>query len=123
MLYYYFQSKEGLFVAALERMSESFRDQQRDLSVRASDPLLRPRGGRAWPCQMRKFVNDARGPRAQFSTKRSGLRGWPPAFIVSTKMNLIWARGRRMQSTTSDSLALSPGVLHLKADSGEQEQA
>jgi TetR/AcrR family transcriptional regulator len=40
MLYYYFKSKEGLFVAALERMYESFRDQQRDLSVRASDPLL-----------------------------------------------------------------------------------
>ncbi len=40
MLYYYFKSKEGLFVAALERMYESFRDQQRDLSVRASDPIL-----------------------------------------------------------------------------------
>jgi TetR/AcrR family transcriptional regulator len=40
MLYYYFESKEGLFVAALERMYEGFRDQQRDLSVRASDPLL-----------------------------------------------------------------------------------
>ena len=40
MLYYYFKSKEGLFVAALERMYEGFRDQQRDLSVRASDPLL-----------------------------------------------------------------------------------
>jgi TetR/AcrR family transcriptional regulator len=40
MLYYYFKSKEGLFVAALERMYEGIRDQQRDLSVRASDPLL-----------------------------------------------------------------------------------
>ncbi|WP_454631888.1 TetR/AcrR family transcriptional regulator [Bradyrhizobium cenepequi] len=40
MLYYYFKSKEGLFVAALERMYESFREQQRDLSVRASDPIL-----------------------------------------------------------------------------------
>jgi TetR/AcrR family transcriptional regulator len=40
MLYYYFKSKEGLFIAALERMYETFRDQQRDLSVRASDPLV-----------------------------------------------------------------------------------
>jgi TetR/AcrR family transcriptional regulator len=40
MLYYYFKSKEGLFVAALERMYEVFRDEQRDLSVRASDPLV-----------------------------------------------------------------------------------
>jgi TetR/AcrR family transcriptional regulator len=40
MLYYYFESKEGLFIAALERMYEGFRDQQRDLSVRASDPVL-----------------------------------------------------------------------------------
>ena len=40
MLYYYFKSKEGLFVAALERMYEDFRNRQRDLSVRASDPVL-----------------------------------------------------------------------------------
>jgi TetR/AcrR family transcriptional regulator len=40
MLYYYFKSKEGLFVAALERMYEVFRNEQRDLSVRASDPLV-----------------------------------------------------------------------------------
>ncbi len=40
MLYYYFQSKEGLFVAALERMYENLREQQKDLSVRASDPIL-----------------------------------------------------------------------------------
>lgn len=39
MLYYYFQSKEGLFVAALERMYENLRDDQKDLSVRTSDPI------------------------------------------------------------------------------------
>jgi len=39
MLYYYFKSKEGLFIAVLERMYQSLRDQQKDLSVRASDPL------------------------------------------------------------------------------------
>lgn len=39
MLYYYFKSKEGLFVASLEQMYEAFRNQQRDLSVRASDPI------------------------------------------------------------------------------------
>lgn len=38
MLYYYFQSKEGLFVAVLERMYEKLRSQQKDLAVRASDP-------------------------------------------------------------------------------------
>jgi TetR/AcrR family transcriptional regulator len=40
MLYYYFTSKEGLFVAALERMYQGLRDHQKDLSVRASDPVL-----------------------------------------------------------------------------------
>jgi TetR/AcrR family transcriptional regulator len=39
MLYYYFKSKEGLFVAALERMYQELREQQNDLSVRASDPV------------------------------------------------------------------------------------
>src|SRR5260370_2206833 len=40
MLYYYFKSKEGLFVAALERMYQGLREQQKDLSVRASDPVV-----------------------------------------------------------------------------------
>jgi TetR/AcrR family transcriptional regulator len=40
MLYYYFKSKEGLFVAVLERMYQGLREQQKDLSVRASDPLV-----------------------------------------------------------------------------------
>jgi AcrR family transcriptional regulator len=39
MLYYYFKSKEGLFVAALEQMYQDLREQQKDLSVRASDPV------------------------------------------------------------------------------------
>ncbi|MBX9739690.1 MAG: TetR family transcriptional regulator [Beijerinckiaceae bacterium] len=39
MLYYYFKSKEGLFVAVLERMYEKLRAQQKDLAVRASDPV------------------------------------------------------------------------------------
>lgn len=39
MLYYYFQSKEGLFIAVLERMYEKLRIEQRDLAVRASDPV------------------------------------------------------------------------------------
>lgn len=39
MLYYYFKSKEGLFVAVLERMYEKLRSQQKDLTVRASDPV------------------------------------------------------------------------------------
>lgn len=40
MLYYYFRSKEGLFIAVLEKMYKSLRDQQKDISVRASDPLI-----------------------------------------------------------------------------------
>jgi TetR/AcrR family transcriptional regulator len=40
MLYYYFKSKEGLFVAALERMYQELRDRQKDLSIRASDPVV-----------------------------------------------------------------------------------
>lgn len=40
MLYYYFKSKEGLFIAVLERMYQALRDQQKDISVRGSDPLL-----------------------------------------------------------------------------------
>lgn len=39
MLYYYFKSKEGLFIAVLERMYQTLRDNQKDLSIRASDPL------------------------------------------------------------------------------------
>jgi TetR/AcrR family transcriptional regulator len=38
MLYYYFGSKEGLFVAVLERMYEKLRARQEDLAVRESDP-------------------------------------------------------------------------------------
>src|SRR6202020_3232399 len=40
MLYYYFKSKEGLFVAALERMYQALRDYQKDISVRDSDPVV-----------------------------------------------------------------------------------
>jgi TetR/AcrR family transcriptional regulator len=40
MLYYYFKSKEGLFVAALERVYQELRDEQKDLSVRDSDPVV-----------------------------------------------------------------------------------
>src|ERR1700760_3269307 len=38
MLYHYFGSKEGLFVAVLERCYEQFRARQRDLAVRLTDP-------------------------------------------------------------------------------------
>ncbi len=40
MLYYYFHSKEKLFVAVLERMYEGMRDQQKDLALRTSDPMM-----------------------------------------------------------------------------------
>ncbi|HEY2248359.1 MAG TPA: TetR family transcriptional regulator [Bradyrhizobium sp.] len=40
MLYYYFHSKEKLFIAALERMYETLRDRQKDLSLRTSDPII-----------------------------------------------------------------------------------
>ncbi len=39
MLYYYFHSKEQLFVAVLERMYGDLREQQKDLSLRAGDPI------------------------------------------------------------------------------------
>jgi TetR/AcrR family transcriptional regulator len=38
MLYHYFGSKEGLFVAVLERVYEGFRARQRDFAVRLEDP-------------------------------------------------------------------------------------
>jgi TetR/AcrR family transcriptional regulator len=38
MLYHYFHSKEGLFVAVLERMYERFRANQQDVSIRIGDP-------------------------------------------------------------------------------------
>jgi TetR/AcrR family transcriptional regulator len=38
MLYHYFGSKEGLFIAVLERMYETLRARQRDFAVRGSDP-------------------------------------------------------------------------------------
>lgn len=39
MIYYYFGSKEGLFVAVLERMYERLRARQRDFSIRSRDPV------------------------------------------------------------------------------------
>jgi TetR/AcrR family transcriptional regulator len=44
MLYHYFGSKEGLFVAVLERMYESLRARQRDFAIRGSDPVEAMRG-------------------------------------------------------------------------------
>jgi TetR/AcrR family transcriptional regulator len=38
MLYHYFGSKEGLFIAVLERTYETLRARQRDFAVRGSDP-------------------------------------------------------------------------------------
>jgi TetR/AcrR family transcriptional regulator len=39
MLYHYFGSKEGLFIAVLERMYERLRARQSDFAVRARDPV------------------------------------------------------------------------------------
>jgi len=39
MLYHYFGSKEGLFIAVLEHMYEIFRKRQRDFAARAGDPV------------------------------------------------------------------------------------
>src|SRR5262249_38699841 len=40
MLYYYFESKERLFVAVLERMYERMQDRQKDLALRTNDPVI-----------------------------------------------------------------------------------
>lgn len=40
MLYYYFHSKEKLFVAVLERMYERMRHRQEDLPLRTNNPVL-----------------------------------------------------------------------------------
>jgi TetR/AcrR family transcriptional regulator len=39
MIYHYFKSKEGLFIAVLEQVYESVRSRQRDLSLRGLDPI------------------------------------------------------------------------------------
>jgi TetR/AcrR family transcriptional regulator len=39
MLYHYYGSKEGLFIAVLERMYETLRARQRDFAIRGSDPV------------------------------------------------------------------------------------
>lgn len=39
MLYHYFGSKEGLFIAVLEHVYEIFRKRQRDFAARAADPV------------------------------------------------------------------------------------
>ncbi|MBV8536430.1 MAG: TetR family transcriptional regulator [Alphaproteobacteria bacterium] len=39
MLYHYFGSKEGLFIAVLEQMYEMFRKRQRDFAARGGDPV------------------------------------------------------------------------------------
>jgi TetR/AcrR family transcriptional regulator len=39
LIYYYFDSKDGLFLAVLERMYETIRLRQKDLSIRGMDPV------------------------------------------------------------------------------------
>ncbi len=39
MLYHYYGSKEGLFIAVLERTYETLRTRQRDFAIRGSDPV------------------------------------------------------------------------------------
>ena len=39
MLYHYFNSKEGLFIAVLENAYKKFRARQHDFEVRGSNPL------------------------------------------------------------------------------------
>lgn len=39
MLYHYYGSKQGLFIAVLERMYETLRARQRDFSIRGRDPV------------------------------------------------------------------------------------
>ncbi len=39
MLYHYFNSKEGLFIAVLENAYETFRTRQRDFAIRDTDPV------------------------------------------------------------------------------------
>jgi len=39
MLYHYFGSKEGLFIAVLERMTRRCGARQRDFAIRGSDPV------------------------------------------------------------------------------------
>jgi TetR/AcrR family transcriptional regulator len=119
MLYYYFKSKEGLFVASLERMYEEVRDRQRDLSVRASDPLMAMEqliehtfsALESNPNAIR-LMNEENKHRAKYIRKSARMRDlYNP--LVET-ISFILERGRKDGVFRS---ALDPAIVYLTLSS------
>lgn len=119
MLYYYFKSKEGLFVAALERMYQSLRDQQKDLSVRESDPLsgldqlIRHTflAFKSNPGAIR-LLNEENKHRGKYIRKSARMRDlYNP--LVET-LGLILKRGHEAKLFKPD---LDPGLVYLTLSS------
>jgi TetR/AcrR family transcriptional regulator len=119
MLYYYFKSKEGLFVAVLEHMYEGLRDQQKDLSVRASDPLLAMEqlvhhtfyALQDNPAAIR-LMNEENKHRAKYIRKSARMRDlYNP--LVET-ISFILERGRKDGVFRS---ALDPAIVYLTLSS------
>jgi TetR/AcrR family transcriptional regulator len=119
MLYYYFKSKEGLFVAVLEHMYEGLRHQQKDLSVRASDPILAMEqlvqhtfhALQSNPTAIR-LMNEENKHRAKYIRKSERMRDlYNP--LVET-ISFILERGRKDNIFRS---ALDPTIVYLTLSS------
>jgi TetR/AcrR family transcriptional regulator len=119
MLYYYFKSKEGLFVAVLEHMYEGLRDRQKDLSVRASDPLLAMeqlihhtfRALQDNPNAIR-LLNEENKHRAKYIRKSERMRDLYNPLVETIKF--ILERGRKDGVFRS---ALDPSIVYLTLSS------
>lgn len=96
MLYYYFKSKENLFLAVLERTYESLRERQKDFPARDAAPLAVMAAFvrhtfaalEADPAAIR-LMNEENKHRARYLRRSSQVRGggWPLLDIVTAVLD------------------------------------
>jgi TetR/AcrR family transcriptional regulator len=119
MLYYYFQSKQKLFVTALEQVYEELRDKQKDLSIRESDPAVAMRelishtfsALESSPNAIR-MMNEENKHRGKFIRKSERVRALYNPLIDSIR--LVLDQGRDRGIFRSD---LDPIVVYLTLSS------
>jgi TetR/AcrR family transcriptional regulator len=119
MLYYYYKSKAGLFVAVLEQMYEELRDQQRDLSVRANNPIMAMEqliehtfsALESNPNAIR-LMNEENKHRAKYIRKSKRIRAlYNP---LMTTISFILQRGRKDRVFRA---SLDPAIVYLTLSS------
>jgi TetR/AcrR family transcriptional regulator len=119
MLYYYFQSKQKLFVTALEQVYEDLRDKQKDLSIRESDPAVAMRelishtfGALESSPNAIRMMNEENKHRGKFIRKSERVRDLYNPLIDSIR--LVLDQGRDKGIFRSD---LDPIVVYLTLSS------